>query len=96
MVIYTYSKDDRERVCLKLSEICNREGIYCRIRFRRAGRYWQDMFPELFGKSLRVYMPFYSEFFEFRREVETLSEEELKERVIEELTRLEKSLPEGD
>ncbi|MCD6466152.1 hypothetical protein J7L27_07305 [Candidatus Bathyarchaeota archaeon] len=96
MVIYTHSKDDRDRVRLKLSEICNRDGIDCRIRFRRAGRYWQDMFPELFRKSLRGYIPFYSEFFEFRRKVETLSEEELKERVIEELTRLEKLIPEGD
>lgn len=90
MVIYTHSKDDRDRVLLKLDEICSMEGINCRIRFRRGGRYWQDMFPELFGKSLRGYRPFYLKFFEFRRRVETLSEEELEERVIEEITRLEK------
>ena len=96
MVTYTHSKDDRDRVRRKLGEICNREGIDCRVRFRRAGRYWQDMFPELFWKLLRGYRPFYSEFFEFRRKVETLSEEELEERVIEEITRLEKLIPEGD
>ena len=38
MVTYTHSKDDRDRVRRKLGEICNREGIDCRIRFRRAGR----------------------------------------------------------
>ena len=96
IVIYAPSKDDRDRVHLKLKEICNREGINCRIRFRRAGRYWQDIFPELFEKSLRDYRPFYPEFFEFRRKAETLSEEELEERVIEEITRLEKLIPGGD
>jgi len=96
IVIYAPSKDDRDRVRLKLKEICNREGINCRIRFRRAGRYWQDMFPELFEKSLRDYRPFYPEFFEFRRKAETLSEEELEERVIKEITRLEKLIPGGD
>ena len=96
MVIYVNSKEDRDRVRLKLGEICNKEGVDCRIRSRKAGRYWQDMFPELFGKSLRGYRPFYPEFFEFRRKAETLSEEELEERVIEEITRLEKLIPGGD
>ena len=40
IVIYAYNKDDRDRVRLKLKEICNIEGIDCRIRFRKAGRYW--------------------------------------------------------
>jgi len=53
MVIYAHSKDDKDRVHWKLSEICNREEIDCRIRFRRAGHYWQYVFPEIFGKSLR-------------------------------------------
>jgi len=91
MVIYTHGEEDRDAVYQKLYEICRKVRVSCRIRFRRAGRYWQDMFPELWGKSLTGYKPFYRDFFEFRKKVESLSEKELKKKVLEEIRRLELS-----
>jgi hypothetical protein len=67
MVIYTFSEKERDRVRSKMDEIRKKEEINCGVNLRRAGRYWQDMFPELFGKEIKNYKPFYRNELIFRK-----------------------------
>jgi hypothetical protein len=67
IVAYAHSIEERDKISAVFRKISRQNDINCRIFWRRAGRYWQDMFPELFGKDLNKYKPFYKEIFKFRK-----------------------------
>jgi hypothetical protein len=67
IVAYAHSVEERERILEVFKKISAENAIRCRIQCRHAGRYWQDMFPELFGKDVNNYKPFYSREFKFRK-----------------------------
>jgi hypothetical protein len=67
IVAYAHSIEERERILEMFRKIARENTIDCRILWRQAGRYWQDMFPELFGIDVNGYKPFYSDEFEFRK-----------------------------
>lgn len=70
-------------------KLIKENNIKCRVFIRKAGRYWQDMFPELFGKTFENYEPFYKDYYEFRKKANKLSEEKIKEMVKKEISELE-------
>jgi len=48
------------------------------------------MFPEIFGRSLKNYRPFYTEYYNFRLKAEALPQKEIAEKAVEEFRRLKK------
>lgn len=89
-VLVMYTRSVRERFRLqhlfwKVREEC---GVACNVNSRRAGRYWEDLFPELFDKELESYEPFYEDIFEFRKVADKIYSEKLKlSKMLEELMR---------
>jgi hypothetical protein len=73
VVGYARSKEGAERIMAGFSRIADEAGVDCRITQRWAGRYWQDLFPEFFGKSVRGYRAFYSRLFDFRKKADKLA-----------------------
>lgn len=67
IVAYAHSIEERDKILEIFRKISTENNINCRILWRHAGRYWQDMFPELFGNDVNHYKPFYQEIFEFRK-----------------------------
>jgi hypothetical protein len=49
-----HSIEERQRILKIFRKISMENSIDCRILWRYAGRYWQDMFPELLVKKLMV------------------------------------------
>jgi len=91
IVIYVMGKDSETRkneVRRFFRDLITSEGIKARVSYRHAGRYWQDMFPELFGKRLEGYRPFYKKYYDVRLEADGLPDEEIIRRAMEELTTL--------
>lgn len=67
IVAYAHSVEERDRILETFKKISAENAINRRILWRHAGRYWQDMFPELFSKNVNGYRPFYRDEFEFRK-----------------------------
>jgi len=91
IVIYVMGKNSETRkdeVRRFFRNLITSEGIKARVSYRHAGRYWQDMFPELFGKRLEGYRPFYKKYYDVRLEADGLPDEEIVRRAMEELTTL--------
>jgi len=91
IVIYVMGEDSETRkneVHRFFRNLITNEGITARVFHRHAGRYWQDMFPELFGKRLEDYKPFYREYYDVRLKADRLSDEEIIKRARKELTTL--------
>lgn len=85
IVAYAHSIEERERILKVFRKISDENDIKCRITWRYAGRYWQDMFPELFGKDINDYKPFYQDYFEFRKSADKAKNQEEIEAIEEEI-----------
>lgn len=90
MVIYTHGERERDEVASRLMEIITEGQMTCRMDHKKAGHYWQDMFPEMFGFVREDYRPLTQGYFDFRDRAERLSEEELVQRVAQEIDWMER------
>jgi len=95
MVIYVMGKhSEKEKIKVQrfFRELVGKEGIRARVFARHNGRYWQDMFPELFGKNVENYKPFYLKYYEFRLRADSLPLKEVVENAKEEYRKLMEKL----
>jgi len=67
VVAYAGSRGATDKIRQKFKKIADEAGIRGRFPYRHAGRYWQDLFPEFFGRQVNRYQPFNPELFEFRK-----------------------------
>lgn len=95
VIVYIEEKTEKEseskakELQTFFSKLIKENNIKCRVLIRKAGRYWQDMFPELFEKTFENYKPFYKDYYDFRKEADKLPEEKIKEMVKKEILELE-------
>lgn len=88
IIAYARSVEKREKILGVFRKISTGNAINCRILWRHAGRYWQDMFPELFGQDIDNYKPFYGEEFKFRKLADEAKNQEEIEAIEENMFRI--------
>ncbi len=85
VVAYAGSREEMEKIRQKFKRIADEAGIRGRFPYRHAGRYWQDLFPEFFGRQVDGYQPFNPELFGFRKKADKLESLPEIEKLAEEM-----------
>ncbi len=91
LVIDADGREDCDELGAQMEEISKDGEMDYKVEWRRAGQYWEDMFPELFGQRRDAYEPHTRGYSEFRERAEKLSEDDLAERVSEEIDWMERA-----
>lgn len=88
-----WSPEDAKKTLWEFNQVARKMGLqYDRdywANWRQAGKYWEDLFPELFNKKLETYKPRDLELFDLRKSWDK-NPEEAEKTAREELQALEK------